>query len=239
MKKFLTGLFLTLGICQATVLLSQNCESQIIEDRVIGNMHVLKTNPQTVVVRGTYTYSLDLRNDNNGIVARVYSKGGELFNQNDELIFIDDQQNRRSYRFVEMGEMSKDGGSPVHQNTLQLDLSAIEWFSTSMMSIIFIKNNVKNQMLKFTVNPNRQTDFQLMANCFYQKLDKNMVKDVQLTGSILSSSGDGGPVSKTSSSNQVLQGGGTVKRVADISQLNDQELAELYDELRKTKQRVK
>ncbi len=125
--------FLSLASSQ---VMAQNCAGIIVEDKVIGSMHLLRSSPQTIVVRGTYTYSIDLRNDNAGIVARVYSKGGELFNQNDELIFIDVNNARHSYRFIQMGEMLRDGGAPVHQNTLRLDLAAIEWFANNQIATI-------------------------------------------------------------------------------------------------------
>ena len=215
------------------------CAEIIKEDKNIGGVQVLSTNPQTIVVRGTYTYSIDFRIENSSIVSKVYSKGGELFNQNDELIFIDDNKNRRSYRFVEMGEMIRDGGTPVHQNTLEIDLAALDWFAQNDMEVIFIKNNVKNQMLKFTVNDSRQTDFKNMASCFSSKLDRTKINDKPLSGAILSS---GGAVSRTTSASVNPDGtpaSGGVRKVADVSQLNDEELGQLYEELQATKQRVR
>jgi hypothetical protein len=163
---------------------------------VVGGTQLLKTIPEVIIVRGTYTYSVDFRNERNGIFARVYSKGGEIFNQNDELIFIDDKNTRRSFRFVEMGEMSTDGGTPAHQNTLALDLASMQWFAENVMTTVFIKNNVKNQMLKFTVNTNRQSEFQSLASCFSQKLNKNLVNDKPLVGNERQVSGND-PISKT------------------------------------------
>ena len=159
-------IFLILAVFSLSQVSYSQCADLIKEDKVIGGAQVLQSNPQTIVVRGTYTYSIDFRIENNGLVSKVYSKGGELFNQNDELVFIDEMKNRRSYRFIEMGEMVRDGGTPVHQNTLDIDVAALEWFAQNKMVVIFIKNNVKNQMLKFTVNESRQSAFNRMASCF-------------------------------------------------------------------------
>ncbi|PJA63340.1 MAG: hypothetical protein CO161_01615, partial [Candidatus Portnoybacteria bacterium CG_4_9_14_3_um_filter_44_9] len=79
----LSSLFL-FGFCET--LTAQDCSSMIFENKVVGGIHVLRTNPQIVVVRGTYTYSIDFRSDNLGLMAKVYSQGGEIFNQNDEMI---------------------------------------------------------------------------------------------------------------------------------------------------------
>ena len=99
-----------------------------------------------LVVRGNYSYSIELSNDTRGVTAKMFSKGGEEFNQNDEIIFMDFNQIRKSYRFMEMGELSQDAGKPVHSNSLQLDLAAIEWLSGNDITTIYIKNNVSNQM---------------------------------------------------------------------------------------------
>ena len=50
--------------------------------------------------------------DEKGILAKVFSKGGVDFNQGDELIFMDQAKIRRSYRFIEMGEVSRATGAP-------------------------------------------------------------------------------------------------------------------------------
>ena len=127
MQHFRAAVLVAIFFLAISPVFSQNCEGKIIEDKVVGGTQLLKAVPEVIIVRGTYTYSLDFRNERNGLFARVYSKGGEIFNQNDELIFIDEKSTRRSFRFVEMGEMAKEGSTPTHQNTLALDLSAMQW----------------------------------------------------------------------------------------------------------------
>ena len=60
MKQFLytcLTLILSLGYTSSY----SQCNDIIKEDKVIGGIQVLETHPQTIVVRGTYTYSLDFR----------------------------------------------------------------------------------------------------------------------------------------------------------------------------------
>ena len=162
--------------------LAQNCGSIITENKNIGGTQILKSKQQMMVVRGTYSYSLEFINTEKGVLANVYSKSGVEFNQDDEIIFMDKNKTRKSYRFIEMGELIRRGGTPVHQNVLQLDLAALNWFSTALMNTIYIKNNISNKMFKFTVNPNRQAEFKHLATCFNNSLDKTKVRDTKLVG---------------------------------------------------------
>ncbi|MEZ4951293.1 MAG: hypothetical protein R2784_18190 [Saprospiraceae bacterium] len=98
--------------------------------------------------------------------------------------------------------MTKQGGAPIFQNDLKLDLEAIKWFSQGNIEVIYIKNNISNQMRKFTVNPNRQAEFGAQAMCFYQKLDKSMIKSDEVVGVDLS--GNNRPISSTSGSKKPI-----------------------------------
>ncbi|HQU61373.1 MAG TPA: cell envelope integrity protein TolA, partial [Saprospiraceae bacterium] len=161
------------------------CEALITEDRVIEGTHVLRTINQTLVVRGNYTYSLELRSDNKGITAKMFSKAGVEFNQDDEIIFMDENTVRRSYRFIDMGEVITEGGTPVYYNILQLDLGAIQWFANSNITTLYIKNNISKEMRKFTINDSRKAEFSQLVACFSQKLDRSKVNDVELTDNVI------------------------------------------------------
>ena len=126
--------------------IAQNCGSVIVQNRMISGTQFVTSNLQTIVVRGNYSYSLEFMSNEKGILARVFSKSGVEFNQDDEIIFMDRSSVRKSYRFIEMGEVVNKSGTPVHQNILQLDLAALEWFSSSMINVIYIKNNISNMM---------------------------------------------------------------------------------------------
>ena len=89
---------------------AQNCATQIEQDKIISGTHILRSKAKTLVVRGNYSYAIHLSSDNKGITALMTSKGGVEFNQDDEVIFMDANKTRRSYRFIGMGEMTTGGG---------------------------------------------------------------------------------------------------------------------------------
>ncbi|MBL7794670.1 MAG: hypothetical protein JNK77_20210, partial [Saprospiraceae bacterium] len=197
-------------------LFGQDCGAWIAENKVVGGTHILKSHPVTLVVRGNYSYSIEIMSDDRGIIAKMYSKAGVEFNQEDELIVLDMGQNRRSFRFIGMGEMTQDKGTPVHQNILQLDLPAVQWFSSSDIATLYIKNNISNEMRKFTVNPNRQLELRQAATCFMQMIDKSKVVEVDIT-EVAKPTTDGKekPISATKTN---------VKKPVDMSSLSDDEL---------------
>jgi hypothetical protein len=159
---------------------AQECNALIVRNVNIGGTHIVQTVSQVLVVRGNYSYSIELLNDDKGLRAKIISKSGVEFNQEDEIIFVDSTMERRSYRFVEMGEMITDGSVPIYQNVLQLNMTAVEWLAASFITTIYIRNNVSKEMRKFTVNPNRQSEFRQLATCFYQTLDPSKVVDVKI-----------------------------------------------------------
>ena len=142
-----------------TPLSGQDCSAFIERELTMGGLHVLRSVPLTLVIRGTYSYSIQIINDEKGLRARVISRSGVEFNQDDEIIFMDVNSVRKGYRFVEMGEMRDDKGTPEYHNFLQINLAAVQWFSEVDITTIYIKNNISREMRKFTVNPNRLADF--------------------------------------------------------------------------------
>jgi hypothetical protein len=119
-------LFLIAGTSSIT---AQNCASVINENKKVAGLHLLTTKPITIVVRGDYSYSLNFANTEDGIVARVFSKAGQEFNQDDEFIFVDKSNTRKSYRFIEMGEVDKEGNVPVYNLQYALVRHWIELWS--------------------------------------------------------------------------------------------------------------
>ena len=134
--KLLTSVFTTCLLVAGAFLHlnAQSCSDYIVDDAVIGGTHVLRSHPTTIVVRGNYSYAIALNSDDKGITATMESSGGVEFNQDDEVIFMDANQVRRSYRFIGMGEMERKGGIPVHKNVLQLDMTALNWFTNNNMN---------------------------------------------------------------------------------------------------------
>ena len=152
-------LLIVFSTFSAGLLSAQNCGNIISENKKIGGTHLLRTSKQILVVRGNYTYSLELVNDEKGVSAVFTSKNGVDLNEGDEVIFMDNSNARKSYRFIKTGEITNKRGAPTQTNTLDLDLAAINWFASSTMKIIYIKNNISNRMVRFTVNANRQKEF--------------------------------------------------------------------------------
>ncbi|MCI5082608.1 MAG: hypothetical protein MRY78_12990, partial [Saprospiraceae bacterium] len=228
-------------------LASQNCSEIIVEDRIINGTHMVRTVSKTMVVRGNYSYALEFLTNSKGVTAKVYSKAGVEFNIDDEIIFMDANKNRKSYRFIEMGEMVREKGTPVYQNILQLDIAAMEWFERSQITTIYIKNNSSNQMRKFTFNGNRQTEFRQMAACFMETLDKEKINDVKLVGNDLSvrpkldksksssepTSSDPTPTYTSNSSNS------SSSNSSMSAPVNDREADDLRQELVETKERLR
>ncbi|MBK8705953.1 MAG: hypothetical protein IPN33_21955 [Saprospiraceae bacterium] len=212
-------------------LFGQDCGAWIAENKVVGGTHILRSQPVTLVVRGNYSYSIEIMSDDRGIIAKMYSKAGVEFNQEDELIVLDMGQNRRSFRFIGMGEMTQDKGTPVHQNILQLDLPAVQWFSSSDIATLYIKNNINNEMRKFTDNPNRQLELRHAATCFMQMIDKSKVVEVDIT-EVAKPTADGKekPISATKTN---------VKKPVDMSSLSDDELNAMRKELKDTKDKLR
>ena len=80
---------------------------------------------------------------------------------------------RKSYRFIDFGMMSRKGNSvPTHSNTLGLDLNAIQWLASTQITHIYLKNNISNQMRKFTLTKTRSLTFQKLAKDFLSTITK-------------------------------------------------------------------
>jgi len=221
-SKFL--LILCLTLCQQVS--HSQCSNWIIDNAVVAGNQLVKTKPMTLVVRGNYTYSIEFKATDRGIQAKMVSKAGVEFNQDDEVIFMDRLETRKSYRFTEMGELKRVGSTPIHENLLQMDMAAIKWMNSTPPTTIYIKSNTSNEMRKFTVNPNRQAEFTQLIKCFYNTLDPSKVKDIKLEGNDLSARSGSRAISSTSAG---------PRKVADISLLNDKELGDLKAQLAEAK----
>ena len=235
MTKHIIGLtLLTLLLLGGVFLKAQDCTVHINEDKVIGGTHILRSHQKTLVVRGNYSYSVMLSSDEKGITALMISNGGIEFNQDDEVIFMDANKTRRSYRFVGMGEVNTERGVPIHSNVLQLDVAALNWFSSNVITTLYLKNNISNEMRKFTLTSTRLNDFNTMATCFYQVLDPSKIVDRGDAGLLIPS----GP-SSTRTTSAASQGNGVSQTPAAVNPGSDQELDALRRELTETKTRLR
>lgn len=195
----------------------QNCSSAIQEENEFTDVHMLKSRWQVLVVQGGKSYGLEIVNADKGIQAVFHSRGGISLEQDNEVIFMDNNKERRGYRFVDFGDMRQEAGVPVYTNTLQLDLSALEWFSNSIITTIYLKNNTTNEMQKLSVQSSRQSEFLALARCYYNKLNKTKVKDrpsgrvygTATAGSSSSKPADSGSSSGSEEGSVISSGGGS------------------------------
>ncbi|HNM25828.1 MAG TPA: hypothetical protein PKL15_10375, partial [Saprospiraceae bacterium] len=156
--------------------LAQDCNSVILENKKISGTQIVRTSSLTIVVRGSYNYSIEFFTDEKGVFARMISQGGIEFNQDDLVIFVDNTGREQTYKFFSMGEVGT-GSVPTHKNNLRLDLDAIQWLSESNITGINFVNFVDRQKYKFTINPNKQVEFKNLVTCFNSSLDKGAVVD--------------------------------------------------------------
>ena len=189
----------------------------------------------TLILRGDYTYEMEFFNNEKGVSGRVTSKNGVEFNQGDEMIFVDANNTRKTYRFVDLGDVK----GRVYQNTLQLDMAAMAWFSQNTITTFYILSKVTYEMRKFTIPDIRQVEFKNLATCFAATLDKSKVNNttVNTESAGFKPQPQAGVQTTTGSPSGGGQGGGY--RKADISQLNDKELADLRKELADTKDKIR
>ncbi|RMF00759.1 MAG: hypothetical protein D6772_05905, partial [Bacteroidetes bacterium] len=231
-------LLASLGLVSSRVQAQDDCAALIVDNRVINQIHILKSQAQTLVVRGSYSYAITLMSDDKGITALMESKGGIEFNQGDEVIFMDANRTRRSYRFTGMGEMLNEGGIPVYTNYLQLAMTAAEWFANSKITTIYLKNNISNEMRKFTLTQSRLQEFNALAACFYQLLDPTKVVDKGKAGFLLPSSGNSTRTTSAVTANHSDAGIAAASGGAGLPS-TDAELERLRQDLHTTKEQLR
>ena len=168
-------LIITIAILTVVPSFSQNCTTAISEENEFADVHMLKSRLQLLIVRDLISYGLEIGNNDKGVQAIFHSRGGKSLEQDNEIIFMDNNKERRGYKFIDPGEMTQESGVPVYTNTLQLDLAALEWFSHSIITTIYLKNNTTNEMQKLTVQSSRQSEFLALARCYNDKLIKSKI----------------------------------------------------------------
>ena len=80
-SKIITSTFVLTLLWNVSV--AQNCGSLISENKKLGGTHLLKSSNQILVVRGNYTYSMELVNDEKGLSASFTSRNGVDLNERD------------------------------------------------------------------------------------------------------------------------------------------------------------
>ena len=230
MKNLLRILILLLVVAGTSVSSYGQCSSVIKEETTFGDIQIVKTNWQYLVLRGGYSYGLELVHNEKGIKGIFTSKGGVSLEQGNDIMFLSSSGVRKIYKFVDFGEMDTESGQPVYTNTLELDIEAIRWFATNTMATIYIRNNTTLQMRKFSVNPDRKNEFQNFASCFLRAMSKGKINSTKVIASPT------GPSKKTSPSDKPVSSGSDARPKEAKS---DAELDGLYKDLSAMKAKVR
>lgn len=176
MTPFLRYATLLITLLINSTIQAQDCSGIIQENKKISGIQIVRTDLVTIVVRGGYNYGIEFFTDEKGIYARMTSVGGIEFNQDDQVVFVDFTGKERAYKFINLGEVVP-GNVPTHRNNLQLDLEAINWLSSTTITGVNLVNFVDRQKYKFTINPNRQSEFRNLCICFSNVIETAAVKN--------------------------------------------------------------
>ncbi len=142
--------------------ISDGCEQYI---SVSGTNSIMESKQFIIVKRGTYSYELKIAMHEQGAAGTIYSNLGERYNAGDELVFVNSENQRVSLR---LGTVENTETQSIA--TFPLDADMIKWLAAAPMQVLYLKNNVKNQMLKFTINEERSAYFHETMQCFLGKM---------------------------------------------------------------------
>jgi hypothetical protein len=221
-----------------TFSFAQDCSALIKENKKIAGTQIMNTAVLTIIVRGAYSYSINYFANEKGIFARFTSTGGIEFNQDDQVVFVDSTGVERIYKFNSMDELAP-GAVPTHRNNLLLDINALKWLAESNITAINFINWVDRQKYKFTINKDRQGEFNKLTSCFYNNLDKNAIVStgsVEIERPVVQAPSAGSkpvPGSKPTATNPAATTTPAAKPAGDP------ELTNLRSELEKTKEKIR
>jgi len=200
---------------------AQNCEQYFESTRQMDDMVMVTTKWQYLIVRGNYSYGIELMNNDKGVTAMFTSKGGVSLEEGDEVIFADVNSTRKVYKFIGMGDFISEAGRPVYKNLLQLDLDAVKWMAANNITTFYIRSNASAEMRKYTLPGNRQLEFNQTVACFYKT-----IKDKGVKGPTLTNTSFGPPASAKASPAGTTAKGTTANPIG-----RDQELLSLREQL--------
>ena len=75
---------------------SGQCDNAIKEETSFGRINIVKSNWQYLVLRGGYSYGIELINNEKGITGIFTSKGGVSLEQDNDVIFMSADNTRKS-----------------------------------------------------------------------------------------------------------------------------------------------
>lgn len=164
-----------------------SCSNSFDENNKLSSIHFLKTKTFPIIIRTNHSYRMQLGNGVNGPYLKLLSYGADKLNKNDEVIFVDANQKRQTFVFVQDNESVQEKGVTYHTNTLFITSEDMEWFCNNRVDVIFIKFNLLHTMRKFTLEKARSQELNYYSDCFWKTLDKNMIVDKNIDRKVLAS----------------------------------------------------
>jgi hypothetical protein len=148
-----------------------DCKTAILVNEINEKgIQLLQTKRQMLIERGNYKYAIEFIHDERGLLAKVYSINGVSLKKGDEVFFMSNSKDRVAFRFIEKGKASTIEGVNANYNVLKLDSQIIHWFATAQMTTVYIKDNTKNEMRKFTLSEAHSMSFSHLSTCFKSNL---------------------------------------------------------------------
>lgn len=217
-----------------TVAGQVNCLNLMDENNKVSSIHFLKSKSIPIILRSSHSYRLQLGNGVKGPYIKLFSLGADKLNKNDEVIFIDQNQRRQTFKFADENETINDRGVSIHSNTLYLSKEDMEWFCVNRIDVVFIRFNLLLTMRKFTLEKDRSAELRQLSDCFWKTIDKTMIIDSNVDTKVQAS------VSQQNQVKSNLPPPPPARSGAEANTFGaDKELTDLKSELEATKKRVK
>ncbi len=138
-----------------------NCDKVLVKTKDGGNQKI-ETIKLTLIERGDYKYLITFMVEGSNVRAIFYSENGVALHKNDEIIFMDNTRQRRAFKFIGKGKKSEKS---IRHNMLQMDYSAVTWMASHPIITIYIKNNLENRMMKFSIKASTQAKLKALLIC--------------------------------------------------------------------------
>ncbi len=215
------AIFLSILFLIQFPLYSQDCASRIDENYNINGTSFIKTSPETVLIRGDFSYKFCFYSNSDGLFLEVQSISGENLKMGDELILVDQIGNRENFPFIFEGEFErKNEGKAVIKNTIVLTPDDVRWLTKNNIKIMYIFNTTTSQAKRYTLDTERQNNIRELATCFKTTINPASYADKISDDETAAGESSTGSVSKPINS-------------------SDSELVALKDELAREKERIR
>ena len=152
----------------------RGCDEAILSNRIANEVQYVNSSEILLIARGNYSYYLSFFSDTRGVLAKIVSKGGMVFEHGDELIFVDDKQVRKKYSFIEEPQ-GHEKNSTISSNVLLMDYPSLDWLVNSEIVNVYLRNNLKSQMRKLPLLGERENALSDLAFCMSKTLDPEKI----------------------------------------------------------------